>query len=311
MRFLIIGAGGIGCYYAAKLLQAEHEVTLVARGQHLDALQTGGLRVDHEDFTLQQSVTAFDQSSLMAQHPASEYDLIILCVKAQATTAWLDETSAWLRESETPVLSLQNGVDNEPAIANTIGNDRTFGGLAVRIGGHIQAPGHVVASGPAQIVMGLWPESSTDNPHQAQLDAAYQAFQSAGIPTRVSDHVAVELWRKLMINNGVNPLSALTRLDTQSLCHHPGYRPAIRALMQETAQAAAADNVRLGEDDVNEMLDLISNFNAIKTSMLVDLEKGRPLELEGICGAVIKRGEQLGIDTPVSRLVNALLQPQH
>ncbi|MGO1692740.1 MAG: ketopantoate reductase family protein [Marinobacter sp.] len=124
----------------------------------------------------------------------------------------------------------------------------------------------------------------------------------------VSEHIRYELWRKLVINNGVNPLSALTGLDTQSLTHHPEFSLIVYGMMAEAAAASKADGLDLGKEDVDEMFGLISSFKAIKTSMLVDKEKGRPLELDSIAGAVLRRSRMLGIGAPYTATVSALLE---
>ncbi|MCL1485400.1 MAG: hypothetical protein MH208_14390 [Marinobacter sp.] len=110
-----------------------------------------------------------------------------------------------------------------------------------------------------------------------------------------------------MINNGVNPLSALTGLDTRSLTHHPEFGKIVYGMMAETIEASKADNVNLGQKDLDEIFELISNFNAIKTSMLVDKERGRPLELDCIAGAVLRCCELLGVEAPYTATINALL----
>ena len=205
-------------------------------------------------------------------------------------------------------MSLQNGVDNEPLIADVVGEKRTLGGLAVRIGGHIISAGKIEATGPAQIILGAWPNSFSCATQQEQvIDNFAKEFNEASIPTRVSSNIQHELWRKLIINNGVNPLSALTNLDTRALTSHPVLTKTVYQLMEEVAYVAKADNVELVKKDVDEMYDLICTFDAIKTSMLVDKEKGRPLELDAICGAVLNRAHRLGIETPVTELINALL----
>ena len=135
MNILIWGAGGIGCYYGAKLQLEGHFVTYVARGKHLEALQQQGLIVEHESFAFSGPVRAMDQQSLLQQDSSGDYDLIILTVKANATEDIIELAGGWLSESNTPVLSLQNGVENEQLIADAIGEARTLGGLAVRIGG--------------------------------------------------------------------------------------------------------------------------------------------------------------------------------
>lgn len=310
MHFLIVGTGGIGGYYGARLQDADHSVVLVARGEHLTALQQTGLSVVHEQFTFDQPVTAVSEQALTDRYRADDFDIILLTLKSQDTGPWLNRMSSWLNQGETPVLSLQNGVDNEPEIAQALGSDRTMGGLAVRIGGHITTPGHIEASGPAQIILGPWPTSDSTAALAPLAQTLAGQFESAHIPSQVSPDIRTELWRKLLINNGVNPLSALTGLDTRQLTHNPSYAQAVRAMMQEAASAARADDVNLSSDDVADMFALISQFNAIKTSMLVDREKGRPLELDAITGAVLRRGRDLDLDTPVTALVDGLLRTQ-
>lgn len=307
LRLLIVGAGGIGGYYAARLLHAGHEVVLTARGAHLAALEGQGLTVQYGDEVWSFPVQSMDHSEVVARFRPDDFDVVLVTLKSTATEAMLAELGPWLYHGKVPVLSLQNGVDNEPALASLLGEHRVLGGLAVRIGGHIVQPGVVQAEGPAQIVMGEWPMAVGSDRRGQLLQQLQEDFEAAGIPTTVSDNIRYELWRKLVINNGVNPLSALTGLDTRSLTHHPEFRKIVHGMMAETVAASKADDVNLGPEDLAEMFDLISNFNAIKTSMLVDKEKGRPLELDSIAGAVLRRCERLGIEAPYTRTVSALL----
>lgn len=307
LRLLIVGAGGIGGYYAARLLHAGHEVVLTARGAHLAALQEQGLTVQYGEEVWSFPVQALDHSGVVARFSPDDFDVVLVTLKSTATETMLEELGPWLYHGKVPVLSLQNGVDNEPALASLLGDRRVLGGLAVRIGGHIVQPGVVEAEGPAQIVMGEWPLAVGSDHRSLLLKQLRKDFEAAGIPTTVSDNIRYELWRKLVINNGVNPLSALTGLDTRSLTHHPEFQKIVHGMMAETVEASKADDVNLGPEDLAEMFDLISNFNAIKTSMLVDKEKGRPLELDSIAGAVLRRCERLGIEAPHTMTVNALL----
>lgn len=307
LRLLIVGAGGIGGYYAARLLHAGQEVVLTARGAHLAALQENGLTVQYGDEMWSFPVQAMDHSAVVARYRPDDFDVVLVTLKSTATETMLAELGPWLYHGKVPVLSLQNGVDNEPALASLLGERRVLGGLAVRIGGHIVQPGVVEAEGPAQIVMGEWPMVVGSDRRGLLLQQLQEAFEAAGIPTTVSDNIRYELWRKLVINNGVNPLSALTGLDTRSLTHHSEFQKIVHGMMAETVAASKADNVNLGPEDLAEMFDLISNFNAIKTSMLIDKEKGRPLELDSIAGAVLRRCERLGVEAPYTMTVNALL----
>ena len=306
MKILIWGAGGIGCYYGARLQNSGNQVTYVARGEHLNALQSQGLKLSHPEFYYSGDVSAISEEQLISQRHSSDFDLIILAFKSTSTEESLIRLADWLKCSDTPILSLQNGVDNEQIIASLVGEERTVGGLAVRIGGHIIAPGVVEAKGVAQVVYGQWPNSRQhENAVVKRLDSA---FAEAGIEAFQSSDVQKELWRKLMINNAVNPLSVLTEWDSRKVTSHPVYGKTVYSIMQETARAAAADNVDITEKDVDEMFALISGFDAIKTSMLVDYEKGRPLELEGISGPVIKRCKTLSIDCPFTELISSLVR---
>lgn len=307
MRIVIWGAGGIGCYYGSKLQLAGHHITYVARGDHLKAMQQKGLVVEHDRLKFSGAVNALGQTDLLNKYNCNDFDLIVITVKANASREIISQSSQWLRRGKTPVLSLQNGVENEDLIAGAIGNSRTLGGLAIRIGGHIQKPGVVTAKGVAQIVMGCWPSHAQTQKKQCLAEKLVETFNRADIPTTLSENIQRALWKKLLINNGVNPLSALTELDTKSITHDPVYKHVVYKMMQETAIAARNHGVDINEQDVDEMFKLISEFDAIKTSMLVDKEKGRPLELDGICGPVLrntKNGQAL-----MTALVNKLLQP--
>lgn len=308
LKLLIIGAGGIGGYYAAKLSAAGHQLVLTARGKHLAAMQASGLEVHSQDQRFHCQVPAYDHGELVRRYQPDDFDLIMVCLKSTATLPLLDELGDWLMQGTVPVLSLQNGVDNEPLFANALGESRVLGGLAVRIGGHIIKPGVVSAQGEARIVMGIWPTAGEQaDPRHRLLDQLKAAFEDAGIPVNVSEAIRYELWRKLVINNGVNPLSALTGLDTGTLTHDPQLKRIVYGMMAETVEASKADGVNLSQQDLDDMFQLISEFDPIKTSMLVDKEKGRPLELDSIAGAVIRRCQQQGREAPFTETVVALL----
>lgn len=303
----MVGAGGIGGYYAARLAHAGHEVALTARGEHLAAIRARGLTVDYEGRSFHLSLPAYDHEELLQSRRSSDFDLIVVALKSTATASVMTTLGGWLLSGSVPVLSLQNGVDNEPVIADIVGEHRVLGGLAVRIGGHIVEPGRVCAEGVAQVVLGAWPKQGPDDARMPLLQRLEHAFNAAGIPTTVAGDIRYELWRKLVINNGVNPLSALTGLDTRSLTHDPEFSKIVYGMMAETVEASRADDVNLRQKDLDEMFELISSFNAIKTSMLVDKEKGRPLELDSIAGAVLRRGRKLGIEAPYTFTITALL----
>jgi 2-dehydropantoate 2-reductase len=309
MHFVIIGPGGIGGYYGARLQAGGHRVTFIARGANLEALQTRGLRVTHGAWGFDAKVEAVSFEQFLESPLPPEANLIILCVKSMDTGVIAKRLSERPGGLPTPVLSLQNGVDNEAVLAARLGAGQVFGGLAVRIGSHLSAPGVVEATGPGQVIMGRWPNASTKSSAPAALlERVNIVFNQAGFPSRVTENIQLELWRKLVVNNGVNPLSAVTGLDTGTLMGDPDLSQIVRGMMAEAAAAAAADGVMLGETDCREMFDLLSQFDSIKTSMLVDFEHNRPLELEEICGAVLQRSQQLQRKAPYTFTVYQLLR---
>ena len=309
MHFVIIGAGGIGGYYGARLQAHGHPVTFIARGANLEALQTRGLRINHNEWRFDEKVEACSLEQFLGSSLPPRTDLIILCVKSMDTGAIAGRLSDRFGELLTPVLSLQNGVDNEAVLAEHLGAKRIIGGLAVRIGSHLMAPGIIDAIGPGQVIMGQWPNALAGASALGQLlERLNIIFNQSGIPARLTDDIQMELWRKLIVNNGVNPLSAITRLDTGALMRDPGLSQIVYGMMAEATVAAAADGIRLSETDCREMFDLISQFDPIKTSMLVDFEHNRPLELEEICGAVLNRTAQLKREAPYTFTIHQLLR---
>ena len=161
MNILVIGCGAIGSFYAERLANARATVTVTARGAHLDALKRKGLTVVHDGETRHQAVTACSHAELQSASQADDFDVIVVALKATQTKALLNELGSWLTFGKTPVLSVQNGVDNEPMLASVVGQARVWGGLSVRSGGEISQPGVATTTGIYKIIMGPWPASNT------------------------------------------------------------------------------------------------------------------------------------------------------
>ena len=307
MKFAMLGAGGIGCYYAARLIEAGHECVLVARGEHMKAMQENGLHIDHPDLQFSQPVVATDIAGLCRDHECNSFDLLILGAKGGATAPMLDEMQSWLEKGNVPILSIQNGVTNEELIEQQIGRNRTIGGLGIYISGHIARPGYIKAQGAGQIDFGAWPNMD-NNPEMAKLcETLSTVFTESGIPNRLYTDVRYALWRKLVLNNGVNPLTALTDQKTGVITKDPILSRTVYTMMEETVRAANAAGVMLSVQDAEEMFDLISNFGDIKTSMQVDMERGRTLEVQEICGPVIEYCRQANQPAETTELIYRLL----
>lgn len=306
MNILILGAGGVGGYFGARLLQDGHTVAFVARGAHLEALQTEGLHVKHPSFEFEEKIKAFDLQSL-ADMDAASFDLIILTTKSTATREIAIQLAQWLRNQMNPpyILSLQNGVENEAILGDYFAEEYIMGGLTRKIGAHVVKPAHIEAVGTAETILGMM-HVTMEN--ERFLEELALAFKHANIPTQTTYDIKQELWKKLVINNGVNALCALLRVKTGTLFDKSSLCDVVYGLMQETAHAARSLHVKISQEDVDAMFDLIKHFDSIKPSMLVDLEQGRALEIEEICGVVIRALHQIGVDAPYTKTIKALLE---
>lgn len=304
MHIAIIGAGGVGSYYGARLLSSGVKTTFVGRGKHLEAIQKNGLHVKHKDFVFKGFVNAYDMQTLLTKEP-SEFDALIILTKAMLTKDIAITLSKWCAKKTPYIVSLQNGVENEDILASYINPKKIIGGLSVKIGAHIIKPGIVDVIGEAQTPLGLWEETQEG---EIFLYEFVEVLNKSNIPARCSQDIRLELWKKLIINNGVNAICALLEKKTGEIVHNKKLSPIVLGLMKETAKAAKVADIDVSVSDVQDMFELISNFDSIKTSMMVDRENSRELELDEICGVVIRNCKLQGLDAPYTRTISTLLE---
>lgn len=305
MKFIVLGAGGVGCYYGARLLRAGHEVFFVARGEHLVHLQRNGLTLHHPKIDFSEAITAISMEEMQALD-FSSFDAILLATKSTATREVAEVLKVCFNGliSIPYCISLQNGVENEDILSQYIKPCSIIGGLTRKIGAHIIRTGVIHAVGDAETILGL---IQTDEKAKYFLEKLAFILNEALIPTEIVLDIRKELWKKLIINNGVNALCALLEVKTGVLMHHSYLSNIVLGLMRETAIAAQALHVKITDEEIQAMYDLILGFDSIKPSMLVDVEHGRSLEIEEICGVVIRYCKQLGIDAPYTQTIYALL----
>jgi len=306
MRFIILGAGGVGSYFGTKLLSLEHEVLFVARGEHLKAIKQDGLKLSHPKFSFDAKVKAVSFEELH-KCDFSKVDSIILSTKSTATQKIAKDLHLTLKNYKTipHIVSLQNGVENENQLSKYFQKEKIIGAITRKIGAHIVRPGVVEATGNVEVIAGAI-KKSEDN--TVFLSRFSEILNSVNIICKISNDIQLELWKKLMINNGVNALCALLEIKTGVLMHHEKLSNIVYGLMVETAQAAKYFDIAFCDEDIDEMFDLIKNFNSIKPSMLVDREFKRELELEDICGVVIKYNALQNLDAPYTKTVSTLLE---
>ena len=310
MRILIAGAGAIGGYLGAKLARVSADVVLFARGPHLAAMQAHGLRVTGSDdeFEVRPEVTG----NLNTVGPV---DVVILGVKAHALTA-LAPTLAPVLGPDTIVVSTQNGipwwyfqgiggeleglrlerVDPGGVIAAAIEPRRVVGSLAY-FATDITAPGVIRHIEGNRISFGEPNATRTE-----RTRAIAEALIAAGFRCPVTTRFRHEIWVKLLGNVAFNPISALTGGTLEELARDPDVSRLVRELMVETEAVAAQLGIEL-PISIDQRMAGAEKVGAHKTSMLQDLEAGRPMEIEAVVGAVVELGERLAVPMPSTRAV--------
>ncbi len=299
MRIVIVGAGGVGGYFGAKLARAGEDVTLLARGAHLAAIQRDGLRVRSvlEGEFVAKPVAVGDLTGSAAA------DAVLLCVKSFDT----DEALARVRPvvgPETPVLTLQNGIEGPERIDAVLGAGHALGGVAY-VFAAIDAPGVIVHRFSGRIVLG-----EPDGRTSARAERLRDAIARAGIPVELSGEVRRVMWEKYVMICAQAGMSALTRANTGVMRAVPDTWRMYRTIVEELAAIGAAAGVSLPADIVERIMKAADGLSAETTSSLHhDLVSGRRLELEALHGHAVRLGARLGVPTPTVFAVYAALKP--
>jgi len=306
MRVAVVGAGAIGGFIAGALAKSGTDVAVVARGSHLKALRENGLEV-HSD------IGSF-HVALPAVGDLRELDppeVVFVSFKAHH---WNDALPQFERvaRSRTVIVPLQNGVpfwyfpdrslrsvDPGGRILRAFSYDRIVGAV-VHSSGNIPRPGVVHQSGGM-----LYPLGELDGSITPRVRELAELFEKAGMQAPVQEDIRRMVWRKLLGNAALNPVSALTRSKIGPMLSDPATCELVRAIMHETIAVAVATGCD-PRIDVEERIAFASRLTDIKTSMLQDLEAGRTLELEPIVGAVVELADQFGIPASHVKTVYAL-----
>jgi 2-dehydropantoate 2-reductase len=299
MKIGVVGAGGVGGYYGARLASSGAEVGLIARGDHLAVIRERGLRVHADDGDFTVHVAASDDPEEIGP-----CDAVLFCVKSYDT----DQAAALLGpllKPETGVVSLQNGVDNEEKIAARIGPRHVIGGVSFILA-HIAEPGVVEQVGSVRrIVVG-----ELDGSRGERVERLLAEFREAEIDSDIADDIRVVLWDKFAFLCALAGLTAVTRLPIDTLLQVPETRDLFRQLVGEVALVARAEGVELAEGIVDQKTAFAEALGPDSYSSLHhDLVTGHRLELDALHGEVVRRASRHGIAVPVSAVIYSLLRP--
>ncbi len=300
MKIMIMGTGGMGGYYGALLARHGQDVTFIARGAHLQAIQKNGLQVKspHGDFTISPAKASDDP----AQVPSP--DLILFCTKTYGTEEAVQAIKP-IVGAGTTILSLQNGIDAAERIGKAAGMEHMLAG-ATWISSAVEAPGVIKqVSDFRRVVLG-----ELDGRLTPRGQSVYEAFKATGIAVELSENILQVLWTKFVFIAAASSFGSLTRLPMGDFRAVPETRAAITGLMREVEAVARAHGVKLETDVVERALAFMDNAAPhIKASMQLDVEAGRRTEIESMIGVIGRKGRERGVPTPQADMIYSALLP--
>jgi 2-dehydropantoate 2-reductase len=298
MRITIVGAGGVGGYFGAKLAKSGCEVGFVARDAHLAAMRRDGLRVESQLGEIY--VPGVRASEDAAAFGAPDY--VFLCVKLWDTEAAV-RTVAKSMAPQTAVLSFQNGVQKDDTLGKLLGDKAVMGGVAY-IGAGIARPGVIRHTGTMQrLTFGEF-----DGGRSERAAALLKACTGAGIDAEISTDVRRAIWEKFVFIVGLSALTSATRKTIGPVRGNARTRALLLEIMTETVAVGRAHGVNLAEDFAEKRMAFVDTLPAEMTSsMHHDLEAGKRLELDWLSGGVVELGKAVNVPTPMNRAVSAIL----
>jgi len=298
MRITIIGAGGVGGYFGARLAQGGCDVGFVARGAHLAAMRQHGLRVESRlgEIHLPNVRVSDDPAAL---GPA---DLVFLCVKLWDTEPALRRASAILGP-DTAVISFQNGVQKDDLLRRIVGEKRVIGGVGY-IGSKIDRPGVIRHTGTMQrLVFGEY-----DGAKSPRVVALHEACIRGGIDAEISGDIRRAIWEKFVFLVGLSAATTTMRSTLGPIVANPAARAFLLEVMREVVAVGRAHEVRLPEDFAEQRVAFCEGLPPeMDASMHADLDNGRRLEVDWLSGAVVELGKAVGVPAPMNRAARDIL----
>jgi len=300
MRIAVVGAGGVGGGYGAALAKAGADVTFIARGAHLAAMKSQGLKVQggRGETHLVPTQATDDPAEI------GKVDIVLFCVKLWDVES-AGQTIRPLIGPGTAVIPLQNGIDAAERLIPILGPDAVMGGVA-QISASIVGPGVIQQVGSfMRMIFG-----ELDGKRRKRAEDFLALCLKAGFDATLSEQIQTELWMKFILLAGNASIMALARQPIGKLRDDPDLRPIFVAAYRETIDVGRARGVALPADALEKILDFTGHAPpAMKPSMALDLERGNRLELPWLGGKVVELGLKLGVPTPTHGMMYAMLKP--
>ena len=286
MKFIIYGAGALGSLFAAFLSQ-RHDVLVVGRKEHINAIKKNGLKVEGITNGIFHPYTEWD---------GSKYDVILLTTKAYDT---LEATKEAVKKfGVIPVLSLQNGLNNEEKIASIVGMKNVIGGITNH-GVTFLEYGVIRHAGYGETIIGEMNGKITSRIRKIAI-----AFNESGIKTRISRNIKKEIWKKTIINSAINGLTAMFKCKNGGLLK---YQNLIKEICKEGEKIAASEGFII-KNSFKKTMEVIKNTAENYSSMLQDIMKGKKTEIEEINGEIARIGRKHGIEACFNIVITKIIK---
>jgi 2-dehydropantoate 2-reductase len=300
MRIAIFGTGSVGGYFGGRLAQAGEDVVFIARGNHLEAMQAHGLRVDsiNGDFKVKPVQATDDPSTI------GEVDLVIVGVKAWQVSD-VAQAMQPLIGPQTFVLPLQNGLEAPAQLSAILGSQHVLGGLC-GLFCYVAGPGHIVHAGTDPFIK----FGELDNSRSDRVETLLEAFKRAGVNAEIPPDIQAALWMKFLLITVWSGIGAITRAPAGIWRSLPETRQMVEVGLKEIIAVAAARGIALPDNAMDTVMTVYDSLVPQSTASLQrDVMDGRPSELEAQIGAVVRFGEESGVATPQHTFIYRSLLP--
>ena len=303
MRFAILGSGAVGGYFGAKLAMLGQEVTFIARGAHLDAIRSKGLRIQSAklgDFV----ATAAAESDTAKVGPV---DVVIVAVKAYDNSTALPMLQR-LIDANTVVLTLQNGVDSVDDVAAVAGEGHVLGGTTY-VATALEAPGLIVQTGVHRTI--IFGEVFGDRRNiSPRVQAIADVLAAADIHATPVADARVPIWDKFVYLCPFSGFTGASRLAIGHIWKFPHMQEMFYAASREVAAIATAEGVTISPNRFDTLQEYMQNIPpTTRSSLLIDLEQGKRIEVEALQGAAVRRASKHSVPVPIVATLYALLKP--
>ncbi|WP_299182771.1 2-dehydropantoate 2-reductase [uncultured Aquimarina sp.] len=300
MHTVIIGVGGVGGYFGGKISHSGQKVSMIARGNHLQAILNNGLKIKSIDgdfetqpFLVTDNIEKVDKA-----------DLILICTKSWQVKQATELIKPILKDN-TLVIPLQNGADNAEKVISVIDKKHVLGGLC-KIYSKIESPGIISHFGHTpEVIFGELNENTSQH-----LLKVKEVFDKSGFKNRVSENIQVDIWSKFMFIATVSGLGALTRATIGEMYAHPELNKMLKNTALEIYKVALKKEVVMPPNIVEGIMNFIGKQPYTATaSTQRDIMEGKPSELDNFNGFIVKEGEKLGVEIPTNTFIYSCLQP--